>query len=281
MTSERISLAVLVALTLAVSALFLAMIKPFLMALLLAAITASLLHRRFESLVRRLGGRRPLVAVITLVVVVLLVVLPLIAVIGLVTAQAVRVADSVMPWAQRIIAQPDLLARWIEGQPLFEHLMPYEDQILQRGAELVQWISGWAIENLSAATAGTVGFLFLLFVGLYALYFFLVDGPALLDRVLWYLPLADEDERRLVDKFRSVTRASLVGTVVVGGIQGGLAGLALAIAGVPSTLFWTVLMVVFSVIPGIGTALVWVPACIWLIAGGAKAEAITVGLFCL
>ena len=203
-----------------------------------------------------------------------------VALIGVVTAQAIRVAETVTPWAQEMIAQPDHFASWIEGQPGWERVLPYEDQILQRMADLVSWLSGWAIENLSSATAGTLSFLFLLFVGLYALYYFLLNGPALLDRALWYLPLADEDERRLVEKFSLVTRATLVGTLVVGGIQGGLAGIALAIAGVPSALFWTVLMVVFSVIPGIGTALVWVPACLWLAVGGARAEAISVAVFC-
>ena len=280
MRANRSGLAVLVVLTLGVSAAFLTMIKPFLMALLLAAIAASMLQGRFEALTRLMRGRRPLAAVVTIILVILVVVIPLVALIGVVTAQALRVAETVTPWAQKMIAQPDLLTRWIEGQTAWERVLPYEDQILQRMADLVSWLSGWAVENLSSATAGTLSFLFLLFIGLYALYYFLMHGPALLDRVLWYLPLVDEDERRLVEKFRLVTRAPLLGTLVVGGIQGRLAGIALAIAGVPSALFWTVLMVVFSAIPGIGTALVWVPACLWLAAEGARADAIWVAVFC-
>lgn len=280
MNSSRISLIVLVVLTLVVTAAFLTMIRPFLMALLLAAIAASMLHTRFEGLARRIGGRRPLAAIVTIIFVVLVIVIPLVALVGVVTAQAIRVAESVTPWAQKMIAQPDYFTAWIENQPAWKNFLPYEDQILQRVADLVSWLSGWAVDNLSSATAGTLSFLFLLFVGLYSLYYFLLHGPALLDRMLWYLPLADSDERRLVDKFRSVTRATLIGTIVVGGIQGSLAGAALAIAGVPSAFFWTVLMVVFSVIPGIGTALVWVPACLWLAVGGARAEAIWVALFC-
>lgn len=280
MNSHRISLIVLVVLTLAVSAAFVAMIRPFLMALLLAAILASLLHGRFEALVARFGGRRGLAALFTILCVVLLIVLPLVGLIGLVTAQAIHVASAVTPWAQGLIAQPERLTTWVEGLPLWKHILPYQDQILQRAAELVQWVSGWAIDNLSAVTTGTLRFLFLLFVALYALYYFLVHGSQLLDRVLWYLPLADEDERRLTSHFRSVTRATLLGTVVVGTIQGGLAGTALAIAGVPSALFWSVLMVVTSAIPGVGTAIVWVPACLWLSFEGEQTTAIVVAIFC-
>ena len=281
MNASRLSLGFLVVLTLGVTAAFLTMIRPFLMALLLAAIAASMIHRRFEGLARRIGGRRPPAAIVTIIFVVLVIVMPLVALIGVVTKQAIRVAEAVTPWAQEMIAQPDHFAAWIEGQPAWKHILPYEDQILQRMADLVSWLSSWAVDNLSSATAGTLSFLFLLFVGLYALYYFLLHGAALLDRALWYMPLADVDERRLVDKFRSVTRATLVGTLVVGGIQGSLAGIALAIAGVPSALFWTVLMVILSVIPGIGTALVWGPACLWLLAEGARTEAIWVALFCL
>jgi predicted PurR-regulated permease PerM len=278
--SRQVNLAVLVILTVAVSIAFVAMIRPFLMALLLAAIAASLLYPRFERLAGKLGGRRSLAAVLTIVFVVLVVVIPLLGLIGLVTAQAVRVAETVTPWAQRMIAQPDRFTEWIEAQPLFKHFIPYEDAILERAADVVRWISSWAVENLSAATAGTLGFLFLLFVGLYSLYYFLMHGAALLDRVLWYLPLEDADERRLVDKFRSVTRATLLGTIVVGAVQGGLAGIALGLAGVPSILFWTVLMMVLSVIPGIGTSLVWLPACVWLWASGSHTGAIVVASFC-
>jgi predicted PurR-regulated permease PerM len=280
MDSRRVSLGVLVVLTLAVSAAFIVMIRPFLMSLLLAAIAASLLHTRFEDLAARLGGRRPLAAALVIAVVLLVVVIPLVGLIGLVTAQAVRVAETVTPWAQRMIAQPDRFTDWIEQQPGFKHFIPYEDQILERAADLVRWVSGWAVDNLSSATAGTLSFLFLLFVGLYSLFYFLMHGSALLDKVLWYLPLEDADERRLVDKFRSVTRATLLGTIAVGAVQGGMAGIALGIAGVPSVVFWTVLMMVLSVIPGVGTALVWVPACFWLWANGSPTAAIVVAVFC-
>lgn len=280
MNSRHVTLAVLLLLTLAVSLAFVAMIRPFLMALLLAAIAASLLQGLFGGLTRRFGGRRRLSAVVTIVLVLLIVILPLGAMVGLVTAQAVGVANTVTPWAQRMIDEPTLVTDWMEGLPGFDRLAPYQDQILQRAADVVSWISRWAIDNLSAATTGTLQFLFMLFIWLYALYYFLLHGAALLDRMLWYLPLDDSDERQLVGKFRSVARATLMGTLVVGIVQGALAGTALAVAGVPSAVFWTMLMIVLSVIPGVGTALVWLPACAWLWFGGHAVAAVAVALFC-
>ena len=84
----------------------------------------------------------------------------------------------------------------------------------------------------------------------------------------------------MLDKFRSVARATLKGTAVIGILQGGLAGLAFAVVGIPSAIFWGTIMAVLSIVPGIGTALVWGPAVIILAAGGHWIRAIGLGVFC-
>ena len=103
---------------------------------------------------------------------------------------------------------------------------------------------------------GTVHFVFLFFVMLYALYFFLTNGRAVLEKILWYLPLEDKDERRLLDKFISVTRATLKGTLLIGFVQGALGGLAFAVVGVDAWAFWAAVMMVLSAIPGLGVGIV-------------------------
>ena len=94
------------------------------------------------------------------------------------------------------------------------------------------------------------------------------------------VPLEDADERRLLETFGSVTRATLKGTAVIGLLQGGLAGLAFAVVGIPSAVFWGTIMVVLSIIPGIGTGLIWVPAVVILVAGGSLVKGIVLALFC-
>ena len=115
---------------------------------------------------------------------------------------------------------------------------------------------------------------------LYTMFFFLMDGDKLLHKILYYLPLHDQDERRMLDKFTSVTRATLKGTAVIGLLQGTLAGMAFWVVGIPSSVFWGTIMAVLSIIPGIGTALVWVPAVIILAAGGNYLKAVGLCLFC-
>jgi predicted PurR-regulated permease PerM len=116
---------------------------------------------------------------------------------------------------------------------------------------------------------------------LYAMFFFLVGGPRILRLILYYLPLEPEQENRMVERFVSVARATLKGSLVIGVIQGALAGVAFAVVGVPSPAFWGTVMAVLSIIPGVGTALVWIPACIWLIAIGRLGAAIGLATWCV
>ena len=151
---------------------------------------------------------------------------------------------------------------------------------LHVSAEMVGSISTFLINRLSTVTLGTVNFLFMLFVMLYAMYFFLIDGDKLLHKILYYLPLEDHDERRILDKFTSVARATLKGTAVIGLLQGILAGLAFAVVGIPSAVFWGAIMTVLSIIPSIGSAIVWVPAALILAATGSLAKGIGLAVFC-
>jgi predicted PurR-regulated permease PerM len=83
-----------------------------------------------------------------------------------------------------------------------------------------------------------------------------------------------------VEKFVSVSRATLKGTVIIGVIQGTLAGMALAVAGIQGAAFWGTIMTVLSIIPGVGTALVWLPAAIFLMATGSVASGVVLIVFC-
>ena len=102
----------------------------------------------------------------------------------------------------------------------------------------------------------------------------------MLEKILYYLPLEDQDERRMLEKFTSVTRATLKGSAVIGILQGGLAGLAFAVVGIPSAVFWGTIMAVLSIIPSIGSGLVWGPAAIILAVSGHVAKAIGLAVFC-
>ncbi len=280
MNSSVASRSVLLLLLAAITAVFFTMIKSFLMAVLLAGIFSSLAQPMYRRLLDLYNGRAAAASVTTLVLIVLVIIIPLGLLLGLVTAEAIKVGNAATPWVQDKLNNPDQLVVWLQNQPFYDRIAPYEDDILTKAGQMVGLFSKFLINSLSAATTGTMQFLFMLMVMLYSMYFFLADGTKLVDLILYYLPLEDHEERRLLEKFSSVTRATLKGTAAIGTLQGTLAGLAFAVAGVPSAVFWAAIMVVLSIIPGIGTALVWVPAAAILIAGGHLAKGIFLVVFC-
>jgi predicted PurR-regulated permease PerM len=263
-----------------VTAVFLSMIRHFLMAILLAGIFSSLAHPLYRQFERWFGGRRAVASVVTLVLLLTGVLLPLAGLLGMVTAQAVEVGQSVKPWIENQLSRPEGFSGLLMSVPFYDRIQPHEKAILEKAGEMVGTVSSFLIDRLSSAAVTTIQFLFTVFVLLYTMFFFLMDGDKLLKKILFYLPLEDADERRLLEKFTKVTRATLKGTVVIGVLQGGFAGLAFAVVGIQGAVFWGTIMAVLSIIPGIGTALVWVPAAIVLAAAGHIVKAAGLAVFC-
>jgi len=274
---KRFSRAFLLLLLAAVSLLFLAMIRDFLVILLLAAVFAGLATPLYRKVRATLRGHRVAASAVTMILLLALVIVPLLLLLGLIAGQALSISEKVGPWIGARMGSPDHL---IERIPGIERLDPYRGEIVAKGAELVGTAGTFLFNSLSATTRGTVSFLFQFALFLYAMFFFLIDGDAILRKILYYMPLGDEDEERMVGRFLSVARATIKGTLVIGIAQGTLAGVAFWIAGIQGPLFWGTLMTFLSIIPGIGTALVWLPAAVILLARHALWQGIFLVLFC-
>jgi len=115
----------------------------------------------------------------------------------------------------------------------------------------------------------TFDFLVSLFVMLYLLFFLLRDGDDLAARIKRGVPLRDEQHKALVEKFTVVIRATVKGNVVVAILQGALGGSIFWVLGIRGALLWGVVMGILSLLPAVGTGLVWVPVAIYLLATGA------------
>jgi len=277
---ERFRRTFLLALVGLITAAFVWMIRPFLTPLLLAAILTGLSYPLQQRISRFTGGRTALAAALTILLLLLVVVGPLLAFLGVVANQAGDVTASITPWLQEQLAaskEGNLSARF----PLPEFLAPYQAQIYSKLGELTSLVGQFLFATVTAATRGTASFLFALFIMLYSMFFFLRDGESLLKQVLYYIPLRTQDELRMVEKFVSITRATLKGSLVIGVLQGALAGSAFAVSGVPAAAFWGTVMAVLSTIPGLGAALVWVPAAGWLYVSGHTGAAAGLTVWCL
>jgi predicted PurR-regulated permease PerM len=115
----------------------------------------------------------------------------------------------------------------------------------------------------------TLDFVVSFFLMLYVLFFLLRDGDSLARRVKGALPLQDELQRSLFSKFAAVIRATIKGNIVIALLQGALGGLIFAILGIQGAVLWGVVMAFLSLLPAVGTALVWLPVAVYLLVTGA------------
>jgi predicted PurR-regulated permease PerM len=270
-------------LVVAVSALFLAVAWPFLEPLLLGALLAGLFHPLYRWITRLVGGRQSFGAVLTLLVLFILVLVPVSAFLGIVVQQALTVSDQAIPWLRQHVGAATTfnLHDWlVQRFPTLADYMPSQEQLLQHVGTAAKSAGAFLVTVLSRMTATTAAFILNLFVMLYAMFFFFKDGQKILARIFYYLPLSDEDEARMVSQFASITRATIKGTLVIGVIQGALAGIAFWLAGIDGAAFWGTIMTILSIVPGIGAALVWVPAVVILFINGQNVTATLLLAWC-
>ncbi len=279
MSHENFNKACVLLLLLFITAVFMAMILPFVMTILMAAIFSGLAWPLYRRLRRGFGRRSSPAALVTLLVIFFAVILPLAALLGAVTGEAIKVSQAVKPWIQQQIAEPAAFSEWLEAIPFYDRILPYKETILQKAGELVGRLSSYLINSLSSVTVMTAQFIFLLFIFFYTMFFLLVDGERILNKILYYLPLNPGDQQRMLEKFTSVTRATIKGVAVIGILQGLLTGGAFAVLGIPSAVFWGTVAGVSSLIPGIGTAIVWLPASIILLMGAHYGKGVGLLLF--
>lgn len=264
MKREMINKSVLLALVLLISALFLDMIRQFLMPMFMAGIFSAIVSPAHRWLTAKIGGRENLASVLVIVGIVVLVLVPLSILIGVVVGQAISVSQSVTPWVQSFINEPTAITAYMEKFPYYKEILPYRALIIEKAGLVVGNISTFLINSLSEVTMLTVNAVFSSVIMLYVMFYFLTMGEVLLVKILYFLPLHDRDERRLLMRFTSVTKATLKGTLIIGAVQGFICGLAFAFAGIQGPVFWGTVMAVLSIIPAFGTAIVWVPALIIL-----------------
>jgi len=128
----------------------------------------------------------------------------------------------------------------------------------------VQNFLEWSFANLDTIFSSITRFALELFIMLFALFYLLRDGGKFKQDIILVSPLADNYDEKIFSKLKQAIRSVVVGSLVVGLIQGVLTGLGFWVFGVPNPALWGSFAVVAALIPGIGTSLVIVPGVLYL-----------------
>lgn len=264
----------------AVSILLVWVSWPFIGPLMWATLAAIMFQPLYKwSLVKTRGRRNP-AAILSLLIIFVAVLLPALWIGSLVANEAIKLVN-------RLQAEPIDLVAWVNNTYA---MLPADVQefaaengfadfsaIQDRLQSVLGESAGIIASQALSIGSGALGFLLSFGIGLYVLFFLLRDGARIGETILHSAPIERAIADRLSDRFLGVVRAVIKGSGVVGIVQGTIGGIILAIAGVPSALLLGVLMAILALIPAVGTALVWVPAGIWLI----LADQVWEGIFVL
>jgi predicted PurR-regulated permease PerM len=126
--------------------------------------------------------------------------------------------------------------------------------------EVMQRAASWGGSLFLGALGSLLAFAIMLFL----LFFFLRDGDLMVARARRLIPMAEDRKERLFNQLSAVTRAIVFGTTITAMLQGLFLGIGFALAGLPSPVVFGVLAALLSLLPVGGSALVWIPAVIWL-----------------
>lgn len=257
-------------LVIAVTLLFAWVLSPFFGAILWSILLAIM----FASLYRRLllsMRRRNLAASATLLIIVVMVLIPL----ALITASAFREAANVYGrfqsgeidltryQSQFISALPGWLVELLNRLDL-DNLTSARERVSSGLITTGQHIAGQAL-NIGQSTAE---FVVSLFVMLYLLFFFLRDGDELVARIKRVTPLPADQQSEIFGQVTATIRATIKGDILVAFIQGTLGGLIFWVLGISAPVLWAAVMAVLSLLPVLGSALIWVPVAIYLLLTG-------------
>ena len=250
---------------------------PFYGTLLWSAIIALLftpLHRR---VLLRLGHRRTLAALLTILTAVVIVVVPF----ALLSVSLAREAaglyariqsgeTTLMPLLRGVF---DALPGWAAA--LLERFGLVDVDALQRRLDaMLEQGSGFIATQAFSFGQNTFEIAASLLITPYIAFFLLRDGTRIVHALRRALPLTPAHTQELADKFSAVIRSTVRGNLVVAAIQGALGGLAFWVLEVRGALLWAVVMAFLSLLPAVGAALVWLPVAIWLFVTGAVWQSI-------
>ncbi len=248
---------------------------PFLVPIGWAGILAVVLNPWHSRLTRRMGKTRA--AVLSSIGVTLLLIVPVLGLATLFVREAVQAALNIqhsfargeMPWVNNAWAWLVTHSPGGSGRDL--------STLLNQAGER---IGAWATAMLSTVLTHTAVFFFDLFITVFALFYFFRDGGKLLAGIRGVLPFEEEHAEKIIKGAEKLIRATVSTSLVIAAIQGTLCGVGFAVVGIGAAVFWGVGMAFCSLLPVLGSALIWLPAAVWLLATGHWGKAIVLVAIC-
>lgn len=234
--------------------------EPFLVPLAWSAVLAIFFYPLHERMLRRFKPN--LAATVSTLGVTILLIVPSLVVAFYTARQAIDAgakAQVILQEPERAV--PSQIVNWVRSR-LPDSLKDIDlSDLARRGAEQV---AAYLARKVGGLVKNIFAFFLDLFVVLFALFFMFRDGEDVSRAIRHLLPFDQSIQADMMRESQELIFASVAVGLLIAAIQGALGGLAFTLAGIGTAIFWGVLIGFFSLIPVVGSALIWVPAALWL-----------------
>ena len=263
MTHQKSELYFLLILLTGIFVLTFFIFQPFLYVLILAVVFATVfepVHKRALAITRQ---RKSLAAFLATISVLIVVVAPL-AFLGIQIFQEAAGLYSSLTLNGGATDFSRVLGDTIQSLTRFSPVpidFPDISQYVKQGLS-------WLLQHLGSLFSNVAKALVGVFIFLIALYYLFKDGHKLKEAVVALSPLQDMHDETIFNKLALAINSVIKGNLAVALIQGTLTAVGFAIFGVPNAALWGSVAAITALIPGIGTALVLIPAILYLFFSG-------------
>lgn len=259
--------------------------RPYVGTLVFAIVLTSVCYPFHNHIFKRCKGRENLAAFITATLLVVIVVVPLVSFSAALVQQGVESFGKVDAWLEGGNLEEVLSGKWV--QPLYKTVqrqlarvgveqLNVRKVLMDASSALGQLVFSWGKEFLGNVTGLLVRFLLLIVL----VFYLFRDGQGILKRLKHLSPLSTEQEERLIQRIRSLSSSVVLANVATAAAQGMAGGIGLWISGIPP-LFWGTMMAFTSLIPAVGTAIVWLPAVCYLLVVGNWGKGLFLTAWCV
>lgn len=260
-------------------------LSPFIDTIILAMVLAAMAAPLYHRLEPRFGGRRNLAGLVTVLFVVVCILLPVMLFLTGLVSQGVQTAGRVTVW----VKETDVIGL-LKEKELHPYLVWLDEQLPFIGLEKVDYQAfavnvsqavGQFLLRLGTNFLGNLAWvLFHFLIMCVALFYLVRDGRWMIARLMFLLPMRADQTGAIITSLRQISRAVLLGGLLVALAQGVIGGIGLALVGIPG-FFWGTMMGFTSLVPVLGTSLVWVPATAYLLFTGQWGSAIFLAAWCV
>ena len=246
--------------------IFYLVIRPFLKDIFLAIMFAMVFYPVYHVLQKWFRGRRIPAALVTVLLIVVVFLVPFTFISGLVAGQSLDLYKTISEGLQDGSLKKTLNVKMIYFSNFLEkwHIDAGSLQLDEKLWAALKNLTEFMYIQMTSLAKGFLGMLFDFIIILFISFFLLIDGEKFLREIKTVSPLEKPHHERILDQAGRTIKATLKGPIIVAFVQGLLGGIGFWIFQIPSAAFWGSLMVFSSVIPLVGTSIIWVPAVLYL-----------------